>query len=68
MRQVKPGDIIASKNDTEFYCRVVAVSSGKVEVEYTDMYEETSYVDKDVLTWEGDEWSAPNWSINLEQV
>ena len=64
MREIKIGDEVFSKNDSEVYARVVNVSKRSIEISDGDEYdtiERRLFSDLDGTTWE-----LPNWSINFE--
>ena len=69
MKDLKVGDSIFSKNNTEFNCTVKAIKGSKVTVEYVDEYEETQIVDKSCLTYMSDgEYEAANRTFQFDQL
>lgn len=69
MKDLKVGDSIFSKNNSEFNCTVKAINGNKVTVEYVDEYEETQVVNKSCLTYMSDgEFEAPNRTFQFDQL
>ena len=67
-KDIKVGMSVFSKNDSEFYSKVIKVQGNKITVEYYDNYEEQETVSASVFSPMGDEIECPNWTFSFDQL